>query len=170
MNEDLPLLGEPSAIELANTWYGEGAHDFLADPEVARRWATCVLGEGLEIDVADLRALRGAVRRLIASQMSGSAFDPAATALVNAHAAHACAHLSLVIEGASASSRVGYRGGAAARLATSCIEVLTGPDPIRRCEGPGCTMFFVQDHGRRRFCHDGCSHRARQRRYSRSRR
>jgi hypothetical protein len=29
-------------------------------------------------------------------------------------------------------------------------------------------MFFVQRHHKRRFCHEGCAHRARQARYYRS--
>ena len=28
-----------------------------------------------------------------------------------------------------------------------------------------CPMFFVKDHHKRRFCHEGCAHRARQARY-----
>lgn len=172
MDEDLPLLGEPPAIELANTWYGAGpsAHDFLGDAEVARRWASWVVGGDALVDVAALVELRDAVRALIVARIDGSPLDPAAVRVVNRHAAEACASIRLRVDGAAASSAVSFRGGAAARVATSCVEVLTGPDPIRRCEGPGCTMFFVQGHGRRRFCYEGCSHRARQRRYARSQR
>jgi predicted RNA-binding Zn ribbon-like protein len=56
-----------------------------------------------------------------------------------------------------------------AGLATGCIELLTGADRqgLRRCEGPGCSLLFVQQHGRRRFCHESCSHRDRQQRYAR---
>ncbi len=172
MDEDLPLLGEPPAIELANTWYGEGpsAHDFLANVEVARRWASLVVGGDAHVDVAALTELRAAVRALFVAKIDGSSLDPEAVSVVNRHAAEAHASISLRVVGAAASSAVTFRGGAAARVATSCVEVLTGPDPIRQCEGPGCTMFFVQDHGRRRFCYEGCSHRARQRRYARSQR
>ena len=35
---ELPLLGEPPSVELANTLYGEDPVDVLADPAVARRW------------------------------------------------------------------------------------------------------------------------------------
>jgi predicted RNA-binding Zn ribbon-like protein len=172
MNDDLPLLGEPPAIELANTWYGAGdeAADYLAEPEVAQRWVAAVLQGAPAGDLVGLRALRDATRTLLAARCDGIPLDPRAVEVVNAHAARACAHVALVVAEGAASSRVSFRGDAAARLATSCVEVLTGPDPLRRCEGPGCTMFFAQGHGRRRFCHDGCSHRARQRRYLRSHR
>lgn len=168
-DEDLPLLGEPAAIELANTWYGEGDEliDFLGDPPVARRWVALALGDVPEGDLADLRAVRDAARTLITARCDGRPLDPRAVEVVNAQARRACARVVLIAEERVA--RTTLDGDAAARLAVSCIEVVTGPEAIRRCEGPGCTLFFVQTHGRRRFCHDGCSHRQRQSRYRRSR-
>ncbi|MEU4625198.1 CGNR zinc finger domain-containing protein [Actinoplanes sp. NPDC023801] len=40
---------------------------------------------------------------------------------------------------------------------------------MRRCEGPGCCVFFVQHHPRRRYCHVSCAHRDRQARSHRRR-
>ncbi|MEQ1569745.1 MAG: CGNR zinc finger domain-containing protein [Myxococcota bacterium] len=171
MDDELPILGEPVAIELANTWYGEGERDFLADADVGGRWVRAAVPEPPpEVSAAEvhlLRTLRDAVRTLL--DPAGTADDPAAIAVVNDHAAAACAHPALD----RGTAQVRYRGAplacARARLAASCIELVAARAPVRRCEGPGCAMWFVQHHAHRRFCHDGCSHRARQARY-RSRR
>lgn len=170
---EFPILGEPSGIELANTWYGSGADtiDFLADPDDAAAWVALVAGPGRIDDVAELRELRDAVRDLLAARAAGRPLGRRAVATLNRHAAAGCASAALrVAAGGVLSSEMRFQGPAAvrARLATSCIEVLTGPHPIHRCEGEGCGLFFVQQHGRRRFCHDGCSHRARQQRYRRT--
>ncbi len=158
------------AVDLANTWYEAGLErtDFLADSARARRWCALVTGDDRLDDERLLRELRDAVRKLIIARSEGRPLDAAAVKIVNRHAADACAHVAMVVDaGGETSASVRYRGEGRARaqLATSCVEVLTGPDPIRHCEGPGCPLFFIQDHGRRRFCHDGCSHRARMQRY-----
>jgi predicted RNA-binding Zn ribbon-like protein len=64
-----------------------------------------------------------------------------------------------------------YSGGKfevlVARLAAGAITFLAGTELelVRRCGHPDCQMFFVQQHHRRRFCHESCAHRARQARY-----
>lgn len=169
---EFPILGEPLGIELANTWYGVGddAVDFLADPRHAAAWVAQAIGPRAVDDVDLLRELRDAVRDLVAARSAGRALSRRAVATINNHAA-GCANVALRLDARGRpSSEVQFRGAAAvrARLATSCVEVLTGPHPVHRCEGEGCGLFFVQQHGRRRFCHDGCSHRARQQRYRRA--
>ncbi|MDX2183205.1 MAG: ABATE domain-containing protein [Gemmatimonadaceae bacterium] len=169
---ELPLLGEPAAVELANTRYGSGvdAFDFLADPRHAAAWLRHVVGATRIDDLAALRALRDAAHRAIDARVRGHALRPADIATINRHAAdaQAAAELLMAADG-TLSSTIRFRGASAvrARLAMSCIEVLTGPHPLRRCEGDGCGLFFVQQHGRRRFCADDCSHRVRQQRYRR---
>lgn len=170
---EFPILGEPPGIELANTWYGSGADaiDFLADPGHARAWVAAVAGPSTVDDLDALRALRDAVRRLVVARATGRPLDRRAIGILNRHAAAACASATLRMDTRGAlTAAVHFRGPGTvrARLATSCIEVLTGPHPVARCEGAGCGLFFVQHHGRRRFCHDGCSHRARQLRYRRT--
>lgn len=171
LNDDLPLLGEPLAIELANTLYGEGAAalDFLAPP-VAARWLAAALHGDAPTELtaeqaAVLRELRDATRAILFALYHKQPPPAEAVATVNHHAAAACAHAALV-DGAA---RVVFRGAplarARARFATSCVELVARAAPVGRCEGPGCTLFFVQHHGHRRYCHEGCSHRARQRRY-----
>lgn len=172
-SEEFPILGEPPGIELANTLYGAGDEtvDFLATPVQARAWATLVTGTAPVDDVPALRELRDAVWLLVAAHAAGRPLSRRAIGTLNRHAAAGCAVAMLQRDArGGVSAAVRFRGAAAlrARLATSCIEVLTGPHPIHRCEGDGCGLFFVQHHGRRRFCHDGCSHRARQQRYRRT--
>ena len=169
MDDDFPLLGEPPAIELINTVYGDGdaAVDYLHPDDRAERWSSAALGPAAApVDPAALRELRDALRRLVIAAHAERPLDPASVELVNRHAAAASGYLQL-IAAPSIHAIARDRAGPLARLATSGIGVLCGPDPIRRCEGEGCSLFFVQTHGRRRFCHDGCSHRARQQRYSR---
>lgn len=169
---EFPVLGEPIAIELANTWYGlgEDAIDLLEPPGLALAWVAEVAGAMPLDDVEQLRELRDAVRALVSARAAGLPLSRRAITTLNRHAAAGCASVALSVDRkGQAASVVSFRGDAAlrARLATSCIEVLTGPHPLHRCEGEGCGLFFVQQHGRRRFCHDGCSHRARQQRYRR---
>lgn len=168
--DDLPILGEPISVELANTWYGEGADavDFLSVPAVAVSWVALVTGAVPVDDVSELRALRDAVRALFVARAAGRALPSRAMAIVNAHAAsgRVTPRLKLGADGAPVTVlEYSGRGAVRTRLALSCMEVLTAPAPLVRCAGEGCGLFFVQQHGRRRFCHDGCSHRLRQRRY-----
>lgn len=172
MDDDLPLLGEAPAVELANTRYGTGADaiDFLADPATAARWVAEVTDVGPVDDLSRLRELRDAVYALLEARCANRPPDPTLVAIVNRHAADGDAAVALSCADGVLTSRVVFRGPARVRasFATSCAEVLIGSAPVRRCEGPGCSLFFVAHHGRRRFCHDGCSHRGRQQRYRRN--
>lgn len=170
---EYPVIGEPLGVELANTRYGTGsdAVDFLDTDVLARGWMREVLGSAGVDDLVLLRELRDAVHAALAAHANGETPAPRVIATVNRHAAAGCATAVLQRTADDAlTAGVRYHGAGAtrARLATSCIEVLTGPHPVRRCEGVGCTLFFVQQHGRRRFCSDECSHRLRQQRYYRS--
>jgi len=170
---DFPILDEPPGVELANTLYGSGrdAVDFLSNPRHAAAWASLVAGAAQVGSVTRLRELRAAVRALLSASANGRPLGRRAIAIVNRYAAAGCAAVALRLDAQGrATARVQFRGQAplCARLATSCVEVLAGPYPISRCQGDGCGLFFVQQHGRRRFCHESCSHRARQQRYRRT--
>lgn len=182
---DLPLLGEPEAIELANTLYGSGADqiDFLGELPWAQLWLAHALKPSLAPssvtveELQDLRELRDSVVVLLDALRERRQPAVEGIATVNRHAAKGGAHAELVWSpGSPPSARVRFLGDPMARvlaaLATSCIELCVSarPGTIRRCEGPGCSLLFVQHDRRRRFCHEGCSHRARQRKYARSRR
>lgn len=170
---EFPILGEPIGVELVNTLYGSGRGvvDFLHRSDDALAWAALVTGDAQVDSVALLRELRDAAHVLFTASAAGRPLSRRAIATINRHAAAGCASICLRLDGrGQAASAVLFRGQAAlrARLATSCTEVLTGPFPVSRCQGDGCGLFFVQHHGRRRFCHDSCSHRARQQRYRRT--
>jgi predicted RNA-binding Zn ribbon-like protein len=172
MNDDLPILGEPLAVELANTRYGEGgaAYDFLADNEQGARWLAEVFPIQTVVEWHALREVRDAVHVLLMAAAANQDLDPEAVAVVNRHAARAATRVALDLIDGERRVLASVEGDVAAVAAASCISTLAGPDPVRRCEGPGCTLLFVQLHRRRRFCHEGCSHRDRQARYRRSRR
>ncbi|WP_370324107.1 ABATE domain-containing protein [Euzebya sp.] len=186
---DLPLLGERPAVELANSLYeGEEVADALADPAIAQAWVEAVAaGEGWDPpaphsppDVAALRGLRDAVRVLLLAVVHGRPPDPAAHAAavrtLNDDAAAATRVVALDWPSGGtprATAAVTGAGPAVLRcaLAGDAIALLTGEDRLRlrRCANPPCPMVFVAQHGRRRFCHPGCSHAVRQDRYRRRR-
>ena len=178
--DDLPLLGEPAPVELANSLYGEGDErvDFLATPGLARLW---LAHAGLAVpfparpagdDVDRLRALRDAVRHLVDRAVDGAAPSPPAVAVLNraASAAPLAAQLVPAAGAAAAGAGPSVRGVSTAR-AHDAVVLLGGPDRdrLRRCAAPDCTMAFLQQHRRRRWCHDSCGHRVRQAAYHRRR-
>ena len=180
----LPILGEALAVELANTLYqhrGETTMDFLATSEHVALWfahappaASLGLPKRLtSSQVADIRALRNAVHHILdrwtrdTSEASGA---PVAT--LNRYASRTACRLHLDWPDGGTPRAALVPSGPAfdallARLACDCIGFLAGPQLplLRRCDGPDCAMFFVQHHHKRRFCQEGCSHRARQARY-----
>lgn len=166
---EFPTLGEAPAIELANTRYGPtgDTFDYLGTPALARAWVAEVLPHASLDDVAALRELRDAARSALMARAADQLPSAKVIGVLNRHAAAACAHVALTAINDAVRVQVHYRGAAAARaqLATSCIELLVQAVPIRRCKGAGCGLFFAPQHGRRRFCHESCSHRARQARY-----
>jgi predicted RNA-binding Zn ribbon-like protein len=56
-----------------------------------------------------------------------------------------------------------------ADLAESAIAILagSGAGPIAVCANDDCSMLFVRQHHRRRWCHNSCGHRHRQAAYAR---
>jgi predicted RNA-binding Zn ribbon-like protein len=89
--DDLPLLGEPAPVELANSLYGEGDErvDFLGTTALAHLWlAHADLGAPLPrrpggADLARLRDLRDAVRTLVVQAVDGDPPDREAVATLN---------------------------------------------------------------------------------------
>jgi predicted RNA-binding Zn ribbon-like protein len=172
---ELPLLGtEPLVVEFANTLYGD--EDFLGTPELATLWFTTA-GVHPARDTAAAQALRDSIHTLFAATVTGATPPATAIAHVNAAAAQAPTSPQMVWQPTGAlvaDSRRGVATGDAALLgglATACIELLTGGQTrlLRRCQGPDCSLFFVQHHPRRRYCHESCAHRDRQARYYRRR-
>ncbi len=178
---DLPLLGEPVPIELANTAYGVGddAVDFLGEPAAAVAWLMLVGPPSPATtpsadELHELIELRDAVRVLLEARLNGGRPTRAALEVVDRHAG-AAPVVRRLVWGDEPAVRVepgapGF-GGVLGWLAVGAIELVAGPagDALAGCEAPDCTMLFVRHHGRRRFCHESCSHRTRQARYERRR-
>ncbi|WP_219462283.1 CGNR zinc finger domain-containing protein [Nonomuraea rhizosphaerae] len=172
---EFPVLGtEPVAVELANTLY-DGT-DYLRTAAWVDAWfalvrpaETAAMGRV----AADVRALRDSVHHLLTAAVEGRTPDAAAVERVNAFAAAAPTHLRLDWSaGGPAAHWADTTDGSTAtlgRIATCCIELLTGPRAggVRRCQSPDCSLIFVQSHPRRRWCHPSCAHRDRQARYYR---
>lgn len=171
---ELPILGtEPLVVEFANTRYG--TEDFLGTAGLAALWFTAA-GTHAVRDTAAARALRDSVHALFTATVTGAAPPGAAITHVNATAARAPTSPQLIPRSAgrlTAASHTTATGDTAllGALATACIELLTDDRArlLRHCEGPGCCLFFVQHHPRRRYCHQSCAHRDRQARYYRRR-
>ncbi|MQY08765.1 CGNR zinc finger domain-containing protein [Actinomadura macrotermitis] len=177
---EFPILGtEPLSVEFANTLYGLGDPvDYLRVPEWIDLWfaetghrANGAMGE----DGERIRALRDAVHAVLSAAVEARPAESGAVQCLNEFAAAAPTVLRLDWAAGAPVSRwmdtVRGPDAVLGRIATCCIELLTGPraERLRRCPGPGCSMFFVKNHPRRRWCDPSCGHRDRQARYYRRR-
>ncbi|TMD94888.1 MAG: hypothetical protein E6I76_11660 [Chloroflexi bacterium] len=163
------LLGEPLALDLVNTLvppaYGG---DLVATPARVRDWlraeADRLPADALELPgMADLRALREALRALFTAALDGTAPSRAQLRTVNAASREGARYLELEWSqdaGPTARGRPRRRtrGGSGvallAEISRSGIELLGGAhrDRLRRCAGPGCTLLFAAVNPRRRWC------------------
>lgn len=180
---DLPLLGEPFPVELANTDYRRHGVDFLAADTIDTWFGHAA--SAADLDVPDpipaqvgeaLRRIRDATRLLLARATDAVTASDVALAVEMLHdeAARAPAHLALHLAEASRASWQLHHTGPGdavlvAAVASRCILFLGGEDAdrVRRCARPDCPMLFVQHHRARRFCHESCADSLRQARYYR---
>jgi predicted RNA-binding Zn ribbon-like protein len=178
-----PVIGEPLPVELANTHYQRPGFetDFFADGASIVAWFDLVepdlpspLPRRLTGHrVAAMRLLRDAMHAVLGAGTNKQPIPEHAVVTLNAFAAAVPCRYRLEFDGAAVAAITTIGRGfdaTLASLAISCITFIAGPDlaRVRRCDGPDCPMFFVQRHHKRRFCYDGCAHRARQARYYRS--
>ena len=179
--DDLPILGEPLAVELANTRYGVGADaiDFLGEMALVRMWQSAALPGSRPIAARDhglLLGLRDAVHHICEVSLLDQPVAADAVRAINELMEQASARPRLVADDGGISWSLQLSGTPSRQqlgeLAHAAAEWLTSEElaRLRRCPGPGCTMFFVRGHHRRRFCHASCSHRARQAAYYRRQR
>jgi predicted RNA-binding Zn ribbon-like protein len=188
-SDTYPALGEPLAIEFANTLFTDGGRplDALTTSAALTRW----LQTNAERIDAPLprrpgaggleraRELRATVRALLAKAVDGDPPPAATVRRLNELAALAPitarlhwtadappkAHLSL--------PGAGRLDALLALLAQSAIDVLggSGAGRLRRCEAPGCINYYLKDHPRRAWCSPKCGNRVRvARHYQRHRR
>jgi predicted RNA-binding Zn ribbon-like protein len=179
-----PLRDEPVAIELHNTVYAAGGElrDGLADAAsaaafvraIAPRLTAGTLPGGTGPSVAELVALRDAVRAALGAAVAGERPEGGAVDAINAAAARAAVSPRAVVRDGRVIRSVDRHGAdradvVLAAFAADAIDLLTGPlrDDIRACGAPGCVLLYVRDHPRRQWCSNACGNRARQARHYR---
>jgi predicted RNA-binding Zn ribbon-like protein len=161
---------EPLALAFANTLRSDRpGRDFLASAEVASRWLVeRGLPGGAASSLAELRALRAAVRDLLDSQIVGQSFDPAAVGLINKAVSRAPILRSLDLAFGSPRIKEDYAAKdplslVVAVIASSAVELLGGHrERLAACQGKGCRLYFIGGHRNRRWCSSKvCGNRAR---------
>lgn len=188
-SEDLPLLGETFAVELANSHYRSAREDidFLTDIGI-RTWfqhapaATdiAIPSDLASATVAVVRRTRDATRLLLEESADGMRTSRAEDSVATLRSAAGRAPARLVVELSDGSCgpaawRLHHEGRPddvfVAVVASRCILFLGTEQArrVRRCARPVCPMLFVQNHRARRYCHESCAHTERQARYYRSR-
>ncbi len=184
--ESSRVVGEPFAVELANTLYAREGEpiDFLASSEQIVAWLGRVpVTESVSVpthlgnsQIQTVRSLRDAVRDLLVATAEGAVPPATAVDVLNRAASLVECRVGLrwPVDGGPVAETTPLGRGFSAVLvvmAIECISFLVSPSRalVRRCDGPDCPMLFVQRHHKRRFCHDHCAHRARQARYYRNR-
>ena len=178
-SDTYPALGEPLAIEFANTLFTDSGRplDALTTPAGLTRWLE-INAERIDaplprrVGAGDLERaleLRTIIRALLAKAVDGDSPPAATVRRLNELAALAPitarlhwkvdeppkAHLSL--------SGAGRLDALLALLAQSAIDVLGGSDAgrLRRCDAPGCVNYYLKDHPRRAWCSPKCGNRVR---------
>jgi predicted RNA-binding Zn ribbon-like protein len=178
-SDTYPALGEPLAIEFANTLFTDGGRPFdaLTTPAALTRWLQTnaeridpplprKMGAG---DLERARELRAIIGALLATGVDGDPPPAATVRRLNELAALVPitarlhwtqdkppkAHLSL--------AGAGRLDALLALLAQSAIDVLggSGAGRLRRCEAPGCINYYLKDHPRRAWCSPKCGNRVR---------
>jgi len=177
--DEVPLLGEPLAIELANTVYavrGE-VRDGLATVADVQRWVdlhsgdltATVAGGRSRLSAPDaqrIRELRDTVGAVLDAAVAGRAPTAGQRRVLNRLSAAGPRWEALsdtqppAVALLSPSSPV---EALLADIARSTMTLVTEPrrGAIRACPAPGCVLHFVKDHPRRQWCSAGCGNRAR---------
>ncbi len=171
-----PMGGEPLvALDLADTVLlrADPPVDLIADPERGRTWWALQaprLPAGPLPDPAATGRLRAAIREVLDARIERRPAEP--TALADLNAIAASVPTSPRVGGSGEELRTGIRwhvehGGnpALAAIAGETIGLLGSPDrldQLRRCASPQCSMVFLADNSRRKWCSSGvCGNRAR---------
>lgn len=188
-SDTYPLLGEPLAVEFANTLFTDRGRPFdaLTTRDALARWLhanaeriDAPLPGRLPRDAVDLaRELRATIRRLLAAAVDGE--PPPAATVRRLNEVAALSRLTPRLRWSAAEppkaclsqSGAGRLEALLALVAQSAIDVLggSGAGRLRRCDAPGCINYYVKDHPRRAWCSPTCGNRVRvARHYQRRRR
>jgi predicted RNA-binding Zn ribbon-like protein len=183
MSTTFPLLGEPLALDLANTVVA-GGRDLLRTEGELAAWLDAEEGRlpARAAPTAELlealRSLRADLAQLFGAALAGERLPKAAADRVNEASALAPSYLRLDVGGDEPAARPVSAPSSPARvvqaaIAASAIELLGGADRerVRRCECEACVLVFVATNPRRRWCSpSACGNRVRvARHYARQR-
>jgi predicted RNA-binding Zn ribbon-like protein len=172
--------GPDLALALAGTRLTDpaGERDLLDGPRELERWlaANGIEEPGLALRLADIRALRSAIRNLFEAAAGGRSLPSDAASALNGFSAAAPRYPSL--EAGDGPPRaveiVGASGPAAvfAAIARSAIATLGGPDRerLRICPAPRCGRAFLAERPRQVWCSNACGNRVRVARHHERRR
>lgn len=176
------LTGEPLALDLVNTraHTPAGDADFLDTADGLGVWLarqserlTGIPAPLPAAGVAAVRRLRAHVEAAVTAVASGRTPPAGAVAALNEAARAAPAHLFLGDSGVETRRDAAPLDRLLAELAEAAITLLgtPGASRIKSCEAPGCRMFFLPAHPRRRWCSpELCGNRVRvARHYERAR-
>ena len=171
-----PLLGEPLALDLVNTWVRRNGVDVdLLDKSAAlTAWLRAEharLAWTGTADAADLKAvrtLRDAIWHLLLAKREHMQPPSAALSKVNRALSNPAARPRLTWNAAgphlTPPTPRSRRGALLRALAADAVALLTDPqaDHLRKCSHPDCVLQFVARNPRRRWCSDAlCGNRAR---------
>ena len=174
------------ALDLVSTIRHDGSggvtDEFETDDQtirwVAERWPAHTL-ENLDLVLPDrVRSIRRASRALLAR-----AVKPGPPSRADSHRLMPEGDALAVLNSAAAAARPSYcyvaePGRIVVRrdtelteagvvvpclLALSVLDFLAGPaaEDLRACQAPRCVRYFLQHHGRQKWCKESCGNRAR---------
>lgn len=159
-----PLLGEPLAVDLANTVVRlRGREVDLLDADGTAAWLAEHPLPG-KVSSAELRAMRDAVREVFDASIMGRPVAEDCLDLLNNRAESTKLELVSTPDGPVPA----WEGDALGLLARSAIAVVAGEagTGLRACANHDCVLFFALGDDRRRFCDTKtCANRARQARH-----
>jgi predicted RNA-binding Zn ribbon-like protein len=174
IDRSLPWLGYfPLAVDLANTVVvlDERAEvDLLSTDRELASWVTpsrrrFPVVTGAVGHLAEVRALRDAVRDVLFAAEAGARMPAAAIGAINAASARGPAYHVLDRAGRAQLTELvdDPFDQFCAAVARSAIEVVSGADreQLAVCHAPSCGMFFLRGNARQRWCSAPCGNRAR---------
>jgi predicted RNA-binding Zn ribbon-like protein len=177
----LTLVGEPIAVDLANTekLALELPLDLLSDEHANQAfWELQAQRLSIPAQLPTLdrvRSIRSVIRSLLESRLAGRRPEPWAIQSINRYASAAPASPQLSIDWTADLEWHAHDGAAAllGAVARSAIDVLTGTnsDRLQRCAADDCSMIFVATNAKRQWCTSaGCGNRQRVARHAKRQR
>ncbi|MFC0545900.1 CGNR zinc finger domain-containing protein [Kutzneria chonburiensis] len=157
-----PLVGEPLAVDLANTAVRLRGRevDLIADDEGLAAWLELHPGIG-KVDGDEVRALRDDIREVFRAAIETRSAAHEAVQNINRAAFRCQTTLTSTPDGPV----VEWGGGGLSVIARSAVEVVAAAH-VRGCANHDCVLVFAQGDERRRFCDTKtCANRARQARH-----